>query len=285
MLSTGLQIKLSDLLVIIEVSVPKQRTCGLRFTLPPSFIQSFARLLMGASHNRAWACGVQAPCPCPVRQIRPTPATQSSERGLPARRHRPRCLDARRLGGRGGGNPDAAGRRDPEPCLRCRAHPRRRHHGAGPGQGQDPDRRALDLCARRSSVCRAGSAGGVLLFAGSWRRASGAASGVLCEQADAYAGFSKLYEADRKAGPILEAVRWAHGRRKFSSSRAAHQGADRGPRRSNRFSFLTLRPIDNGPSKVTTQGLLDFIERGIRCNLPHEPGEPNRRFCAGAGCT
>ena len=34
-------------------------------------------------------------------------------------------------------------------------------------------------------------------------------------QADAYAGFSKLYEANRKSGPIIEAACWAHGRRKF----------------------------------------------------------------------
>jgi len=38
-------------------------------------------------------------------------------------------------------------------------------------------------------------------------------SGIL--QADAYAGFSKLYEPDRKGGPITEAGCWAHGRRKF----------------------------------------------------------------------
>jgi transposase len=34
-------------------------------------------------------------------------------------------------------------------------------------------------------------------------------------QADAYAGFSKLYVANRKGGPIIEAACWAHGRRKF----------------------------------------------------------------------
>jgi len=34
-------------------------------------------------------------------------------------------------------------------------------------------------------------------------------------QADAYAGFTKLYEANRKPGPIIEAACWAHGRRKF----------------------------------------------------------------------
>jgi transposase len=34
-------------------------------------------------------------------------------------------------------------------------------------------------------------------------------------QADAYAGFNKLYEATRQPGPIVEAVCWAHARRKF----------------------------------------------------------------------
>jgi transposase len=34
-------------------------------------------------------------------------------------------------------------------------------------------------------------------------------------QADAYAGFNRLYEASRKPGPIVEAGCWAHGRRKF----------------------------------------------------------------------
>ncbi len=34
-------------------------------------------------------------------------------------------------------------------------------------------------------------------------------------QADAYAGFTKLYEGNRKGGPIIEAACWAHARRKF----------------------------------------------------------------------
>jgi transposase len=34
-------------------------------------------------------------------------------------------------------------------------------------------------------------------------------------QADAYAGFNRLYQADRKPGRIIEAACWAHGRRKF----------------------------------------------------------------------
>jgi transposase len=38
-------------------------------------------------------------------------------------------------------------------------------------------------------------------------------AGIL--QADAYAGFNALYQADRKGGPIAEAACWAHARRKF----------------------------------------------------------------------
>jgi transposase len=34
-------------------------------------------------------------------------------------------------------------------------------------------------------------------------------------QADAYSGYNKLYEADRKPGPILEGACWAHARRPF----------------------------------------------------------------------
>jgi transposase len=34
-------------------------------------------------------------------------------------------------------------------------------------------------------------------------------------QADAYAGFNRPYEADRKGGPIIEAACWADARRKF----------------------------------------------------------------------
>ena len=34
-------------------------------------------------------------------------------------------------------------------------------------------------------------------------------------QADAYAGFNRLFEPDRKPGPVIEAACWAHARRKF----------------------------------------------------------------------
>jgi transposase len=38
-------------------------------------------------------------------------------------------------------------------------------------------------------------------------------SGIL--QADAYAGFNRLYAPDRRPGPLMEAACWAHARRKF----------------------------------------------------------------------
>jgi transposase len=41
------------------------------------------------------------------------------------------------------------------------------------------------------------------------------ASYVGLMQADAYAGFNRLYETGRKPGPIVEAACWAHARRKF----------------------------------------------------------------------
>jgi len=34
-------------------------------------------------------------------------------------------------------------------------------------------------------------------------------------QADAYGGYGKVYEPDRKPGPILEAACWVHARRPF----------------------------------------------------------------------
>ena len=61
-------------------------------------------------------------------------------------RRRDRCLDAGRLGGGGGSDRHAAGGRDPRARVRGRAHPCRRHDRTGAGEGEDPDRPALDLC-------------------------------------------------------------------------------------------------------------------------------------------
>ncbi len=55
---------------------------------------------------------------------------------------------AGRLGGRLHHRADAAHHADRGACARGRAHPWRRHHGAGVGQGKDHHRSAVDLCAR-----------------------------------------------------------------------------------------------------------------------------------------
>src|SRR5438067_5078045 len=76
----------------------------------------------------------------------------------------------------------------------------------------------LGLCARRSLVRRHRAAGGnVLLLARPSGRTSQAhlANYAGIFQADAYSGYNKLYEPDRKAGPILEAACWVHARRPF----------------------------------------------------------------------
>jgi transposase len=47
-------------------------------------------------------------------------------------------------------------------------------------------------------------------------------------QADAYAGFNRLYEAGRKPGPIVEAMCWAHYLEHiFMWSRCNHNGTRR----------------------------------------------------------
>jgi transposase len=46
-------------------------------------------------------------------------------------------------------------------------------------------------------------------------------------QADAYGGYSKLYDADRKPGPILEAACWVHARRPFFVMADVEQAARR----------------------------------------------------------
>src|SRR4030095_1299474 len=70
-------------------------------------------------------------------------------------------------------------------------------------------------------------------------------------QADAYAGFNRLYDARRKGGPIIEAACWAHARRKF----------------------FDLARIDKAPIAVEAVGRIDAlfaIEREINGLTPQE---------------
>ena len=70
-------------------------------------------------------------------------------------------------------------------------------------------------------------------------------------QADAYAGFTKLYAANRKPGPIVEAACWAHGRRNF-------------------FDLARLNKAPIATEAVERIDRLFAIEREINRIIPHE---------------
>src|SRR6516165_7700734 len=76
----------------------------------------------------------------------------------------------------------------------------------------------LGLCARRSTVRRAGAAGGdVLLLARPARRSSAGAPGRLCRDLPGRR-FWRIHQAlwaNRKPGPLVEAACWVHARRPF----------------------------------------------------------------------
>ena len=73
-------------------------------------------------------------------------------------------------------------------------------------------------------------------------------------QADAYAGFNRLYEASRKPGPIIEAACWAHARRKF-------------------FELARIKKAPIAIEAVERINVLFAIEREIN-------GVPRERRCA-----
>jgi len=81
-------------------------------------------------------------------------------------------------------------------------------------------------------------------------------SGVL--QADAYAGYNKLYVTDRTPGPILEAACWAHARRPFFALADIEASARR------KASGKSLAPISPLALDVVQRiDALFEIERGI----------------------
>ena len=126
--------------------------------------------------HRPWPCWSASACPGAGGQVRPASAAHPPERDLRWRGRGDRRQHPCRLGGRRSREPDAAGRGDPGARVRGRAHPRRRHHRAGAGQGEDQDRPLVGLCPRRPAVCWPGPAGGsVLLLARPQRAASRAA--------------------------------------------------------------------------------------------------------------
>ncbi|WP_316185623.1 IS66 family transposase [Bradyrhizobium sp. SZCCHNRI1003] len=70
-------------------------------------------------------------------------------------------------------------------------------------------------------------------------------------QADAYAGFDRLYEAARKPGPIIEVGCWAHARRKF-------------------FEIARLKKAPIAIEAIAKIDALFAIEREINGLPPHE---------------
>jgi len=76
----------------------------------------------------------------------------------------------------------------------------------------------MDLCARRPPFAGADPPAAVYFYSpdrGGVHLETHLAGYTGLMHADAYAGFNKLYGAGRKPGPIIEAVCWAHARRKF----------------------------------------------------------------------
>ena len=65
-------------------------------------------------------------------------------------------------------------------------------------------------------------------------------TGIL--QADAYAGYRRLYEPGRSPGPVTEALCWAHGRRKFYELADIAAGKRRG-KRAPPISPLALEAV------------------------------------------
>ena len=64
-------------------------------------------------------------------------------------------------------------------------------------------------------------------------------------QADAYAGFNELYEADRKPGPISEAPCWAHARRKlFELADIASKARNQKRTTISPIAFEAVRKMD-----------------------------------------
>ena len=70
-------------------------------------------------------------------------------------------------------------------------------------------------------------------------------------QADAYAGFNRLYDAGRQPGPIVEVACWAHARRKF-------------------FDLARLNKAPIALEAVARIDVLFAVERDINGLLPEE---------------
>ena len=168
--------------------------------------------------DRAWARGPEAARPYPVLQVRPASAAQPSKRGLCPGRRRSRRVDAGRLGRRGGGDADAAGE-----AIRAHVFAAERIHADDTtvpvlAKGKTRTGRVWTYVRDDRPFAGPGPPAAVFFYSrdrGGEHPEQHLAGFAGLMQADAYAGFNRLYEADRKGGPIVEAACWAHARRKF----------------------------------------------------------------------
>src|SRR4029077_480337 len=106
-------------------------------------------------------------------------------------------------------------------------------------------------------------------------------------QADAYGGYIKLYEADRKPGPLVEAACWVHARRPFfiladvaANARRKAQGKTASPisplalEAVRRINALFDRTLDQRPERRAAPGGSAGAE--------HAPGRRSGRMAARA---
>ena len=86
-------------------------------------------------------------------------------------------------------------------------------------------------------------------------------SGIL--QADAYAGFNALYEANRSPGPVTEALCWAHGRRKFFELADIAASARRG-RHAPPISPLAQEAVTRIDAVFAAERAINGLDAGAR---------------------
>jgi transposase len=87
-------------------------------------------------------------------------------------------------------------------------------------------------------------------------------------QADAYAGFNRLYAPDRKPGPITEAGCWAHARRKlFELADIAAKARKQKPTTVSPIAFEAVRKMD----------AIFMLERSINGSSPAERVSARRK--------
>jgi transposase len=85
-------------------------------------------------------------------------------------------------------------------------------------------------------------------------------SGIL--QADAYSGFNKLYEADRRPGPIIEAGCWAHARRNFFE--LADIAATARARKSGTISPIAFEAVQKFDAIFALERAINGLSRQAR---------------------